>query len=98
MNVKKYYLYSNFKINSIFQAIIFYKSDGVNLPCQLSNINNIIIDNIIPGKDYIVDIIVEHSGELKLANGFDNIVESDNKELLSEKTRKDVKNSQSFSS
>ena len=74
-----------------YSALIKNKSDGGNLPLVVSNINSIMIDNIIPGKDYIVDIIVEHNGELKLSNGFVNMVESDNKKLLSDKTRKVLK-------
>lgn len=74
-----------------YSALIKNKSDGNNLPLVTSNINSITIDNIIPGKDYIVDIIVEHNGELKLSNGFVNMVVSDNKKLLSDKTRKVLK-------
>ena len=51
----------------------------------------VIIDSIIPGKEYIVEIIVEHDGQLKLSNGFVNMVSCNNRANLDSTNKKVLK-------
>ena len=92
-NIKRYQ-----KFKSIYQAkstkytiMIKNKTNGNNLPIVETKDNMVIIDSIIPGKEYIVEIIVEHDGQLKLSNGFVNMVSCNNRANLDSTNKKVLK-------